>query len=82
MSLVLLAIAIHTVNGRSGGAPGSACISLRPQHSTNLPQNVPSPHIVNLSSFDSMSNESMNATALYYTPDTMYSSEYGYQSRL
>ena len=74
LSAVVFVAAVHTVSGRSGGAPGSACVSLTPQHSDNLPQVTPSPHIVNLSNFDSMFNATSNTTTLYYTPDTLYTS--------
>ena len=66
--------AVHIVSGLPGGAPLGACVSLRPSHGGNAPQDGPSPHIVNLSSFYTMFNESMNTTILYYIPDTMYSS--------
>ena len=73
MSAVVFVAAVHTVSGRSGGAPASACASLTPQHTGNA-QVTPSPHIVNLSNFDSMFNATSNTTTLYYTPDTLYSS--------
>ena len=74
MSAIVLVVTAHTVSGRSGGAPNQACITLAPQHSGNAPQVTASPHIVNLSNFDAMFNETLNTTFLYYTPDTLYSS--------
>ena len=74
MSAAVFVAAVHTVSGRSGGAPSTACVTLMPQHSGNVAQVTPSPHIVNLSSFDSMFNATSNTTTLYYTPDTLYSS--------
>ena len=72
--VVVLVAAVHIVSGFPNGAPLGACVSLTPSHGGN-PQNEPSPHIVNLSSFDGMFNESMNTTTLYYIPDTTYSSK-------
>lgn len=75
ITLIVLVAAVHIVSGFPTGAPGGACISLTPNHGGNQPQGFPSPHIVNLSSFDSMFNESTNTTTLYYTPGTTYSSK-------
>ena len=74
LSAIVLVAAVHTVSGLSGGAPLQACGTLTPQHGGNVPQVTTSPHIVNLSDFDSMFNETLNATLLYYIPDTLYSS--------
>ena len=73
-SLVVAVVAVHTVSGLSSGAPLQACITLTPQHGGNVAQVTPSPHIIDLSNFGSMFNESMNATSLYYIPNTLYSS--------
>ena len=75
ITVVVLVAAVHIVSGLPGGAPLGACVSLTPSHGGNAPQNAPSPHIVNLSSFDAMFNESTNITTLYYIPDTMYPSK-------
>ena len=80
VSLVVVVVAVHTVSGFSRGAPLQACVTLTPQH--GAAQNTPSPHIVDLSDFDSMFNESLNTTTLYYTPNTMYSSMYNYHIRM
>lgn len=72
MSVVVLVAVLHAVNARSGGAPIQACVTLMPQHSGNPSQTTPSPHIVNLSGFDSMFNETLNTNFYYYTPDTLY----------
>ena len=74
MSAVVLVATVHTVNGRSSGAPLQACLTLMPQHGSASSQATPSPHIVNLSNFDSTFNETLNTTLFYYFPDTMYSS--------
>ena len=60
----MLVAAVHTVNGLSSGAPISACGSLMSQNLGNAPQITPSPHIVNLSNFDSMFNAISNMTTL------------------
>ena len=75
VTVAVLVAAVHIVSGFPGGAPLGACVSLTPSHGGNAPQNGLSPHIVNLSSFDAMFNESMNTTTLYYIPDTTYSSK-------
>ena len=72
--VVLVVVAVHTVSGLPGGAPLGACVPLSPSHGANVAQPPPSPHIVDLSNFDSMFNESSNTTTYYYTPTTMYSS--------
>ena len=74
LSTIVFVAAVHSVSGLSGGAPLQACATLTPQHGGNLPQVTASPHIVNLSDFDSMFNETLNAMILYYIPDTLYSS--------
>lgn len=74
LSTIVFVAVVHTVKGLSGGAPLQACGTLTPQHGGNVPQITPSPHIVNLSDFDSMFNETLNGTLLYYIPDTLYSS--------
>ena len=72
--VILVAAALHTVSGLRSGAPLQACISLTPSHGGNAAQAGQSPHIVDLTDFDSMFNESSNTTTLYYTPNTLYSS--------
>ena len=79
MSVIVLVAALHSVNARSGGAPLQACDNLMPQHSGNPSQTTPSPHIVNLTGFDSMFNETLNTTFYYYTPDTLYPGMAGYE---
>ena len=74
-SLILLAIAIHTVSGRSGGAPLQACVSLTPQHSGNAAQTSQSPHVVDLSDFNVTVDDDTGDVTIYYEPDTMYASE-------
>ena len=74
LSAIVLVAAVHTVNGLPSGAPISSCAPLMPQHFGNAPQITPSPHVVDLSNFDSVYNETSNTTTLYYTPDTLYCS--------
>ena len=62
--MLVLAVAVTAVVGRSSGAPQAACSTITPGHGF-MAQTGPVPFIVNISSLDSG-----------YIPEQTYTSEY------
>lgn len=59
-----------------GGAPSTACVNLRPQHSTNNPQTNPSNYRINIEAFEV--NSSSSGTEFVYIPGSTYTSKRRY----